>query len=472
MSSIERILTDQVLSSLKRYQFPPSRPLLVAFSGGPDSTALLEVLIRAAGKALITGRVSAVYINHRLRSTMELEEEEEAITASCSSRRIPLMIADLGEQTVYTRAKEQGESIEEAARRLRYDTLHEYAQGDAVLTAHTRDDQSETLIMRFFSGSGIAGLTGIPEQREPFYRPLLHTPKSLIMEFLEEQKIPYCQDSTNHTSVYRRNQLRELLPDISRVFPGFQRSLEALQQKMVWAGRSLSFKQADYQQIRGESREGTVSFPLSWFFSLGEYQRMEVVYWCWNSYLSHEDKPLPFDSIRPFLQWCEAGHSRKYSAPVFDVFQGRIEVKGEYVFWFRAVAQKEKKGYLKHVDAPDTPLYGGFYLCVRESDRFTPESLGLIQQELSLPLVVRSYKAGDEMNSTGGRKSLGKLFSDWKVPRNQRWMIPVIEDRNGIQAVLGAALGYHDRAAAAHTRPIQEGESYLLCTLEIIGSEA
>ncbi len=470
MSTIERTLISQLLDALSGYRLEPGRALLAAYSGGPDSTALLELLYRAKLKGLLTRNISALYVNHHLRSQSELSQELQFVESYCSRRSIPLTAVDLGEQAVYTRCSECGESVEEAARILRYEALEHYCDQEAVLTAHTRDDQVETLLMRVFSGSGIEGLTGIPEQREPFYRPLIHTPKSMLMQFLEEQGITFSNDSTNRTGVYLRNQLREIIPEISRVFPGFQRALDALQQKMTWAEASFPSQTPVPECVKPVYGGGGIEFPLSWFCSCAPYERMMRLYEFWNRYLKSDSLPLPFDSIKPFLLWCEAGCPEDVT-PVFDVFQGIIEVKGDRVLWKRAVAQKEKKGYLKAVAEGDTRLFGGVYLCVRESDRFTPETLGLVQDEISPPLVVRSFKAGDMMISTGGRKAVSKLFSDWKVPRSMRWMIPVIEDRRGIQAVLGSAFGYHDRAAAIHTRTIEGHEQYLLMSLEIIGSE-
>ncbi len=470
MSIIEKMLISQIISNLERYRLSPERSLMTAYSGGPDSTALLELLYRARTRGLLSRGISALYVNHRLRSSSELDQEIELVTDYCDKRSIPLTVVDLEDQTVYSRAQEFGESVEEAARFLRYEALSEYSDGEAILTAHTRDDQTETLLMRFFSGSGIGGLTGIPEQRDPFYRPLLHIPKSRLLEFLEEEEIPCSDDSTNRTGIYRRNQLRELIPDLSRVFPGFQRALDALQQKMVWAESSLSTEQIPEGAVTGSRDNKHAEFSLSWFLGLPLYHRLSHLYSFWNLYLGDEQSSMPFDSVRPFLCWCEQGCPASVT-PVFDVYQGTIEVKGDRVFWGRAVAQKEKKGYLKAVTAQETLLFGGVYLCARESDRFTPDTLGLVNEELSSPVLVRSMKEGDELLSTGGRKAVSKLFSDWKVPRHMRWMIPVIEDRNGIQAVLGSVFGYHDRAAAVHTRTIRDNERYLLLSLEIIGSE-
>ncbi len=470
MSTIEKKLITQITERISSYALDPDRALVAAFSGGPDSTALLELLVRAAESGQLSRRVEAIYVNHHLRSTAELEGEISDITEYCRRRGIPLTIADLGEQTVYQHAQKHRLSTEEAARQLRYEMLLEYAAGGAVLTAHTLDDQIETVIMRVFSGSGIEGLTGIPEQRDPYYRPLLGIPKSRLMNFLETAKVPFCDDSTNRTGIYRRNQLRELMPQIETVFPGCRRAVEALREKMEWAEASLEYDQ-DSLPVTGDSARGTAEFSLKRFTALTAYQRMMHLYACWNRFVAPQESQLPFDSIRAFLLWCRQEESAASRTPVFDVFQSTIEVKGDRVFWSRTVAQKEKKGYLKAVTARDTLLYDGVYLCVRESDRFTPDTLGLIDHELSPPILVRSSKEGDVMVSTGGSKSLGKLLSDWKVPRHQRWMIPVIEDRKGIQAVLGAALGYYDRAAAVHTRTIREDERYLLCSLEILGSE-
>ncbi len=471
MNSIERMLIPQLLNRVSAYGLARDQAIAVAYSGGPDSTALLELLVRCRDRGLLAHGLSALYVNHRLRSSHELDAEVEQISEYCTVRNVPLTVIDLGDQTVYKYAWDHDQSIEEAARFLRYQALREYTSNEAVFTAHTRDDQSETLIMRFFSGSGITGLTGIPETRPPFYRPLLEHSKEQLMKFLEQTGTGFCEDSTNRGVVYRRNQLRDLLPEIQRVFPGYQRALDALLCKMQWVRESLDASDVPLTQTYIDLERETVIFSLEEFTRLSPYQRMEQLFSWWNSCLGREGESLPFDSLRPFLDWCTRQNELRRRIPVFDLYQSSLEVKGDRVFWRRAVAQKEKKGYLKAVTAGSTLLCDGIYLCVRESDQFTPDTIALVKERLQLPLVVRSPKDGDVISSTGGTKRLSKLLSDWKVPRQMRWMIPVIEDRSGIQAVLGSALGYHDRAAAEHTRTIRDDQRYLLFSLEIIGSE-
>ena len=199
----------------------PLRPgdrATVALSGGADSTALL-LLLHAANtlprNALGLG-LSAIHINHSLRAE-ESDQDQQFVADLCTRLQIPLHIF-----TVDTNhhAQLHKETIEEAARNLRYEAFSNLLtanKSDAILTAHTLDDQSETVLMKLLRGAWLEGLSAIspvlqlPQGR--ILRPLLTLRREDLRIYLRERNQPWREDSSNSDQSFTRNRLRHsILP--------------------------------------------------------------------------------------------------------------------------------------------------------------------------------------------------------------------------------------------------------------------
>jgi tRNA(Ile)-lysidine synthase len=188
--------------------------VLVAVSGGADSVALLRALgaIRLAGP----GRLIVAHFNHRLRGAKS-DADERFVVELCRS---------LGLECEVGRAEASlgaagGDGIEAAARQARYNFLQAAAErlgARYVVTAHTADDQAETILHRIVRGAGLAGLAGMPRSRSlgpavALLRPMLGLRRSDVLAYLAELRQPYCEDASNLDHGYTRNRLRHhLLP--------------------------------------------------------------------------------------------------------------------------------------------------------------------------------------------------------------------------------------------------------------------
>lgn len=201
----------QALDALGR-----EKSLVVAVSGGADSIALLDMLIAAADPEFPT--VTAAHIHHGLRG-VEADRDEAFVAEFCTSRNIPLETARLTGLAV------RPGNLEAKARRARYDLLATIAAGQdaSIATAHTLEDQAETLLLRLFRGAGPGGLSGIRTQRthrDPVsgknvrvIRPLLGSSRQDLLEWLNHRGITYRIDSSNLDEGYDRNWVRrQLLP--------------------------------------------------------------------------------------------------------------------------------------------------------------------------------------------------------------------------------------------------------------------
>ncbi|MEE1199059.1 MAG: tRNA lysidine(34) synthetase TilS [Christensenellales bacterium] len=196
--------------------------LLVALSGGADSVALLHMLNSARHRLNLT--LTAAHVEHGIRGAQS-REDAEFCRRLCATLRIPFHMTSVD---VPHQAR-PGEGLETAARRLRYEALHEIRRSidaDYIALAHHLNDQAETVLMHLLRGCGPDGV-GAMERRCGFlYRPLLDIPKSRLIRYLESRKLVWREDDTNRIVDTPRNALRlNVLPLLEKSYP---RSAEAL----------------------------------------------------------------------------------------------------------------------------------------------------------------------------------------------------------------------------------------------------
>jgi len=208
----------------RRFQqsFPPCGwerfRVLVAVSGGPDSVALVHLLVRSGGKR---ENLVVAHVNHQLRGA-DSDRDADFVSELCRNLGITSRIRAVQPLTLNDR-----NGIEEAARRLRYACLREFAEAEGaryVLTGHTADDQAETILYRLLRGTGLHGLRGIPRSR-PFgpaalVRPLLGFRRQELLRYLDELGVTYRSDATNESLDFARNRVRHLvIPAALQVHP-------------------------------------------------------------------------------------------------------------------------------------------------------------------------------------------------------------------------------------------------------------
>ena len=188
--------------------------ILVAFSGGPDSVFALHFLEKFRRKYKIDLR--AVHFNHGLRGK-ESDADEIFSKEFCKKNSIPLDVIKLN---VKSFSKKNKISIEEAARTLRYDNLQKIAEktrSTKIVTAHNQSDNTETILLNLFSGTGFSGFSGIPIQRSNIIRPFLCVTKQEISDYLEHENISFRVDSSNMKDDHKRNYIRNRILPLVRL---------------------------------------------------------------------------------------------------------------------------------------------------------------------------------------------------------------------------------------------------------------
>lgn len=420
--------------------------VLVAFSGGADSLALLILLSRL----LPNDQLHALYVNHRLRSDEELAIEEKLNTSNCAALSIPFSIVRLEAEQVAQLAKVRGNGIEEAARVLRYDILENKRQElsfDYIATAHTLDDQSETILMRLMQGSSPTALQGIAKRQGVLIRPLLQLTREDIEGVVKASGLTWTEDSTNSDTRYLRNRIRhELVPVFARLFPQYRQALDQVANRCSFVIDALQdqIDTAIAESVR--ETDDTVSLKLSVLEKASPIVVERVLYHGWNLLGLPEGMRLPYRNVQLIYNKISAGWEESQRMSV----SGTILVRKNDSLVWQIEEPALAEGYVSCVYSDCIELDGTYRLLVGgEPAAIVPveKRARIASESLTPPVVVRSYESGDAIRLVEGTKKVVSLFSDWHIAPEQRWRIPVLEDAKGIFAVLGGAYGGKDRVA-------------------------
>lgn len=414
------MMTEQFKKRMEGLNLPRGSTLTVALSGGSDSVVLLHLLKELPERSF---HLEAAHVEHGIRGEQS-RRDLEFCRALCARWEIPLHIFE-GDAPAL--AKEQGMSLEEAARALRYGFLDRFADGRQhfCATAHHREDQAETFFINLYRGSGSAGLSGIKPRRGGYLRPLLEVEKSEILSYAEAQGLEYVSDETNEDTAYLRNFLRhEILPLLNGRAEGrFSEGLAAAMRCLASEDEALA-QWAD--GVQTDCAEALAKLPDAVLKRVLDRQN--------GSALSR----LHFEQIASLLrQNPPAGQVQLPQGRYF-----RLEY-GKCVFMMPEDAPEIQV-------VPDQPMVWRewkFHLRLEEiNSAFTHFQLDC--DKIKGNLVFRRKRAGDRFipaKAGGGSSRLQKRLKNDRVPRTTRDQLWVLADAEG--EILwaenyGAAKGY------------------------------
>jgi tRNA(Ile)-lysidine synthase len=416
----------------------------VAVSGGPDSVLLLHFMRDSAPEFGIT--LSVVHFNHHLRGA-ESDADERFVRNLADTIGIAYFC---GQADVARVAREKRRNLEATARELRYRfffSLVDQGRLEMVVTAHTANDQAETVLLRLLRGAGTRGLSGIyPLLEGRVARPFLDLTRAEIMREIEARHLEHRLDSSNLDSRLRRNKVRrDLLPLLEREFnPAIIRLLKD------HADRARDEEAFLEQQARERSRpwrlregvEEKISVRALKGFALA-IQRRVLRQMVQSAHPG--SRGLAYAHIEELLRFAGGAQSGR-SLLLPDGVVARRDF--DWLVLGSQPVSAEHGEYAYPVQVPGeitVPALGAtFSLKIVELPRASEEynqiaGSAMDAEKLPCRLLLRNWRAGDRFWPVGSRK-LGKLkefFRQRKIPRSQRKLWPVLECAEQIVWVRG-----------------------------------
>ena len=396
---------------------PRGERVVCAVSGGADSMCLLH-LVWSQGYDVI-----AAHFEHGIRGE-ESQRDAHFVETWCRKHGIPFVLGH-GDAPGY--AAENGLSLEEAARELRYDFLYKTAEAygaDRILTAHSLDDNAETLLFNLIRGSGTAGLCGIPQSRGKLLRPLLHVSRAEIEAYLRENEVPHVEDSSNESDDYTRNLIRHrVMPLLKEINPRFP---EAAERTARLSERDEAFFSALARAYLGHELKNE-SLPLESLRALHPAVASRVIRTLFPG-LSMER----CDAVLDFVRGSEYG-LLEIPGRTLRREQGRLYLRGE-----ESVSVPERRLIPgESMELPELGLRIETRECV-----YLFKTFYLKYEIVGTDLLCTGRRAGDSIRPKGRgvRKRLSALFKEAGYTRRMRDACLILRDRDGPLFVRGLAV--------------------------------
>lgn len=380
----------------------PGDRVVCAVSGGADSVALLFAFYLLKEKLDI--QLEAAHFNHHLRGE-ESQRDEAFVAELCDRYDIPLHIG--GGEIVPGK-----KGLEAAARDARYAFLRSLP--GKIATAHTADDNAETVLMHLIRGTGLKGLGGITPIHGRVIRPMLKVTRREVESFLEEWCLGHIEDSSNETDAFLRNRIRHhVMPLLTRENPKIAENLSQMALRLRLDEEFLS-----------QQTNSTALPTVENLKTMPKALRNRAL----EAFLKESGVREPEDSHIALAE--SLVFSDKPSARAS--FPGGITIARNYDR-LEALAEKAELAQILLPCPGEVQVPGLRISCspamesVSTPDAFTVSPVG--------PIRIRGRKSGDSIRLPGGSKSLKKLFIDRKIPAALRQQIPVICDDAGILGV-------------------------------------
>lgn len=405
----------------KNHMLHKGDTVVCGLSGGADSVGLLLALCRMKEKLGIT--IEAVHVNHCLRGR-ESDRDEQFCRELCCKLDVTLFTESCN---VKEFAKIQSVSVEEAARKLRYNIFDKYSCGKKIATAHNANDNLETVILNLTRGSAVKGIAGIPPIRNNIIRPLLTVSRNEIEAFLLEFGQDFITDSSNLSDDYTRNKIRHrIIPMLEELNP----SLIETSTKSADAMRTEnSFIELETEKAFSLCLQGNSLYGLSEFHSVIRRR-------CIARLLS--DNSLPYS------------HDRLEAADILALNGGKMNIAGDLYL----VSDKNKLS-LEKISNESMYIPISKELIIGENRIFSDKSLICeinlcddlkkiknVHKKLTFYIldydkiigkaVVRNRRYGDRIQLCGRNftSSVKKLINE-TVPSDLRRQLHFIEDEQG-----------------------------------------
>lgn len=426
-------IIDRFIYNIEKYKLIDEKDtIIVATSGGPDSQFLTYLLYEIKEKYKIN--IVLAHLNHLHRKEAYLDEQLVEKTANELGLKVFVR-----HESMDNYAKEMKISPEDAGRKLRYSFLREISEGYEnfkIATGHNKDDQAETVLMRMIRGSGLDGLCAMDYKNGDIIRPILSFSKKEIIEFLDQNNIPYALDKTNFHNDYTRNYIRnEIIRELETINPNVSDSLFTLSQTLkddkILIERVID---EEFTKLVVEKRKDSISLDRNKFNQIPDYMTGRIMRRAILE-LTGSLKDISKENIDEFLSIRELATGKKV------IKDDIIFIKNYHYYKLMLKEKKIEKSSQKTIDVNEEIIFNNYLIRAREVDKIGKKNQNTFyfdMDKLSLPLKVRTRQNGDKFKPFGmdNNKKLKDFFIDQKIDRDKRDLIPLILSNDEIICVL------------------------------------
>ncbi len=390
------------------FPFLKGKKLLLAVSGGIDSMVLMRLCIE------MKMDISVAHCNFTLRGD-ESDTDEDFVKSQTDKLQIPIFIKKFDTKKI---AEKEKSSIQVVARNLRYEwfnTLLINNDYDYILTAHHLDDSLETFLINFTRGSGLNGLTGIPQQNVSIVRPLLPFSRTEIEIFAKENKVEWREDTSNASDKYLRNKLRhDVIPMLKELNPSllysFENTISNLQQaqSLVDDATRIVYRKV-VTDINFQKR-----INLTELIQLPNY----------NAYLYQWLEPLGFSDWESINDLATAQSGKQIHSQNHTLLKDR-----NFLIVFAKQESEKTTLFLIEKEQKEVKFPLKVKFCnVDDISNQATNTIFVDEDKLQFPLVIRKWQEGDWFYPHGlnGKKKLSKFFKDEKyslLDKSEAWLL-------------------------------------------------
>ncbi len=394
--------------------------VVAAVSGGPDSMALLSLLIRL--KKALDIEVVCAHVNHNTGRPGQIKEQQ-FVEKFCRNNGVvfeTMIIEDYGDDNFHNEAHTK-----------RYNYFHKLVKqynAKYLFTAHHGDDLMETILMRIVRGSTLRGYSGfsqvVNKGNYKIVRPLINLTKEEILEYNRKNKIPYAIDTSNQKDLYTRNRYRKY------IVPEFKKEDKNVHNKFYKFSKTLiEYNNYIDKEVSKKIKSiySNAVLDIDKFLKEEKVIQMKIIYSILES-IYQDDLMLITDRHAEILY--DVLHSTRANVKVH--LPNNVQAIKSYNTLVLAPLKQTKKEYeielIKFINLPN----GKNIEVVDKSNATDNFICRLSKDEIKLPLHVRSRREGDKMNVKGmiGSKKINDIFIDSKIPMQEREIWPVVVDSN------------------------------------------
>ncbi|MBN1363922.1 MAG: tRNA lysidine(34) synthetase TilS [Syntrophaceae bacterium] len=427
-------MIEKVCQTIEKYNLlEKGDRVVVALSGGPDSTALLAVLAQISRNLNLT--LIPAHFNHGLRGK---ESDGDEKFSRNLAKKMGFVFCS---EKMNNRSSKKGISPEDFYRRQRYNFLNKVAKdhrAQKIAMGHNLNDQAETVLLNLLRGTGLEGLKGfLPKRDGIIIRPLMEISRQEIISFLDKSEIAYCRDSSNENRMYLRNQIRfELIPYLREKYnPKIEENLARLAEILRVEDEFIQNQVA--QVLRSEfvqSGQNRVLLKRDFLNELSTAIRWRLFKTILENF-SLSQNGISFAHVKLLDNLTQKNKSGKRV-----ILPRKIEARREYdnLILEKTKAHLRQVKYRYVMNIPGT-LYIkernikiSAKLVKKEKIDFSDKNkVYLDRDKIKLPLVIRSRKDGDWFQPLGmaGRQKIKNFFIDHKIPSRKRDEMMLIVDR-------------------------------------------